>query len=53
VRSPAASARSSPVAIRPGAGQPGPADGRGQAFFMGRPQQIFCTIATFPHFTQR
>ncbi len=20
---------------------------------MGRPQQTFCTIATFPHFTQR
>lgn len=24
-----------------------------QAFFIGRPQQIFCAIATFPHFTQR
>jgi hypothetical protein len=26
---------------------------RNQALFIGRPQQIFCAIATFPHFAQR
>jgi hypothetical protein len=25
----------------------------GQARFMGRPQQTFCTIASLPHFAQR
>ncbi len=24
-----------------------------QDFFIGRPQQTFCTIATLPHFVQR
>ena len=27
--------------------------GAAQAFFIGRPQQIFCAMATLPHFAQR